>query len=74
MPKRRITTKEETIPQEAAILTINDLRDTIDTDKPETYFPNQEKVKQIVEGGRQLKDNVAEIVKSMKKQAEWMPQ
>ncbi|GJG37666.1 DEAD/DEAH box helicase family protein [Prevotella lacticifex] len=67
VPKRRITTKEETIPQEAAILTINDLRDTIDTDKPETYFPNQEKVKQIVEGGRQLKDNVAEIVKSMKK-------
>jgi len=66
VPTRRITTKEETIPQEAAILTINDLHDTIYTDKPEDYFPSQEKVRQIVEGGRHLKDDVAGIVKSLR--------
>mgnify|MGYP000008302319 FL=1 len=68
-PRRTIKVKEENIPQQAAILNVEKLDPTVETNNPEQYYPSQQEVVQIVaddKGGMRLKPDIATTISTLK--------
>lgn len=68
-PQRTIEVKEENIPQKAEILNVEKLAPTVETSRPNEYYPSQKEVQQIVDddkGGMQLKPNIATTINTLK--------
>jgi type III restriction enzyme len=69
-PKRTIEVNEEKIPREAKILNVEKLEPLIEVAHPEKYFPDQDKVQQIVaddKGGKRLKKDIQTTINTLSK-------
>lgn len=66
--KRSFRTKEEVIPEEASLLNIANFTDTVYTEKPKDYYPEQGEVEKIIladQGKMKMPDKVKETVQML---------